>query len=149
VPRPSTKSWQPASWLPSGRSSRAPTAGRDLVTYPDVSVVCGPLERDDGTPPALLNPAVLVEVTSDSTEAYDRGDKFEHYRCVPSLEAMVFVSHREPRIDVCTRAGSGRGWTDETALAGAHVRVPPCGIELDVDGLYAGWQALHGRPGTR
>lgn len=57
-----------------------------LATYPDVSVVCGPLERDTEGRETVLNPTVLVEVLSGSTERYDRGEKFEHYQKIPSFE---------------------------------------------------------------
>ncbi|MBI2950427.1 MAG: Uma2 family endonuclease, partial [Verrucomicrobia bacterium] len=67
-----------------------------LLTYPDASVVCGPqrfFEED-----TLLNPGLIVEVLSDSTEAYDRGKKFEHYRQIASLREYLLVSQTEPRI---------------------------------------------------
>src|ERR1035438_4951192 len=51
----------------------------DLLTYPDITIICGPVERDGDDRMSAVNPAVLVEVLSDSTERYDRGAKFEHY----------------------------------------------------------------------
>jgi Uma2 family endonuclease len=60
-----------------------------LATYPDVSVVCGPIERDPDDPNAITNPSVLVEVLSASTEGYDRGAKFAHFRELPSLRDYV------------------------------------------------------------
>src|SRR5687768_4159928 len=53
-----------------------------LYTYPDVSVICGPLELTSGPLDTVTNPTVLVEVLSPSTEAYDRGKKFQHYRAI-------------------------------------------------------------------
>src|SRR5438045_438783 len=57
-----------------------------LFTYPDLSVICGPLQFAEGTDDTIVNPVLLVEVLSDSTEAYDRGKKFEHYRHIDTLK---------------------------------------------------------------
>lgn len=75
-----------------------------LATYPDVSVVFGRSLRDSEKTTSITNPRVVVEVTSDATEDYDRGQKVEHYQHIPSLEAIVVVSHREPRIELWSRA---------------------------------------------
>lgn len=75
------------------------------ATFPDGSVICGDLEQHGPSPTATaVNPVVLVEVTSDSSEEYDTGMKFEHYRTIPSLREYVVVSHRERRIVVHRRA---------------------------------------------
>jgi len=67
-----------------------------LATFPDGTVICGPLEQHGPSPKATaLNPAVLLEVTSDSSEEYDNGEKLTHYRTIPSLRDYVIVSHRE------------------------------------------------------
>src|SRR5258708_33484866 len=71
-----------------------------LETYPDATVVCGHADLDPDDPHAGLNPVVVVEVTSPSTEAYDRGDKVEHYKRIGSLREVVLVSHRERLVDV-------------------------------------------------
>ena len=86
---------------------RVPATGLD--TYPDASVACGRPERDVEDSNALTNPLVLVEVTSPSTEAYDRGEKLEHYKRIPSLQAVLIVAHAETRVDVWRR-GSGEEW---------------------------------------
>jgi len=65
-----------------------------LATYPDASVICGPTERDLEKKTNVTNPCVLVEVTSDGTEDYDRGEKLEHYKQIPALRAVVLISHR-------------------------------------------------------
>lgn len=96
-----------------------------LATYPDASVVCGPAVRDPEKKTNVTNPRVLVEVTSDSTEDYDRGEKLTHYQQIPSLDAVVIVSHRTPRIEV----GSGlpvqsRGKGPRLALATKQPYLP-------------------------
>ena len=62
---------------------RVKVVATGVATYPDVTVVCGSVETDAEDPRAVTNPTVVVEVLSDSAEAYDRGDKFEHYRQIP------------------------------------------------------------------
>jgi Uma2 family endonuclease len=70
----------------------------DLTTYPDVSVVCGKVQRAADDPLAITNPGVIVEVTSPSTKEYDRGEKLDRYRSIPSLQAVLILSHRGPTI---------------------------------------------------
>lgn len=66
-----------------------------LYTYPDVIAVCGEPEFEDDEQDTLLNPTVLFEVLSDSTEAYDRGAKFGHYRALGSLREYVLISQHK------------------------------------------------------
>jgi Uma2 family endonuclease len=70
-----------------------------LLTYPDVVVVCGELEYFADQRDTITNPRLIVEVLSRSTERYDRGEKFAHYRGIPSLVEYVLVSYREPRVE--------------------------------------------------
>ncbi|MEP7119561.1 MAG: Uma2 family endonuclease [Byssovorax sp.] len=107
-----------------------------LATYPDLSVVCGKLERDPGDANTLVNPILLVEVLSDSTEAYDRGEKFAHYRRIPSLREYVIVSQHEPRIEVFRRGDDGI-WSLHEAGATERVKLTSIGCELAVDEVYA------------
>ncbi len=71
-----------------------PATGRYL--YPDGSIACGRPQFKDEARDTLLNPRVIVEVLSDSTEAYDRGDKFASYRTVTSFEEYVIASQKQP-----------------------------------------------------
>jgi Uma2 family endonuclease len=107
-----------------------------LATYPDASVVCGPTERDPDKKTNVINPRVVVEVTSDGTEDYDRGEKLEHYKQVPSLEAVVIVSHREPRLEVWSRQAGATTWTQAIAGAGDSVTVTALGWTLHVDAIW-------------
>jgi Uma2 family endonuclease len=111
---------------------RMPTG---LATYPDVTVVCGPRERDPEDHQAVTNPTLIVEVLSRSTEAYDRGDKFEHYKSLPSLRQYVLVSHRERSIEVWTR-GADESWTNVLAREGDIVQLASVHATLDVSELY-------------
>lgn len=108
-----------------------------LATYPDVTVVCGELERDPESHPTVVNPTVVIEVLSDGTESYDRTEKLEHYRQISSLAACVLVSHREPLIELWERDSRG-DWTRCEARAGACLRLQAIGCTLDVSALYAG-----------
>jgi Uma2 family endonuclease len=107
-----------------------------LSTYPDASVVCGPTERDPGDRNAMANPAVLVEVLSDGTEAYDRGEKFEHYRQIPSLRDFVLVSQYRPHVEVYSRDQGGR-WVLTTANTGERFSLTAMEGAIEVDRVYA------------
>jgi Uma2 family endonuclease len=106
-----------------------------LTTYPDASVVCGNLETDPDDPNAVVNPIVLVEVLSESTEAYDRGSKAAHYRRIPSLREYVLVAQDEARIEVYRRAEHGR-WELLEARAGERIELASLGVALDVGAVY-------------
>lgn len=107
-----------------------------LATYPDVTVVCGALERDPESPSTLVNPRLVVEVLSDGTEAYDRGEKLDQYRSIPPLTAVVLVSHREPSIEVWERAPDG-AWHSRAARGGGTAEVHALPVRLVVDEIYA------------
>lgn len=79
------------------------------ATYPDVSMVCGPLELDaaDRYQKTITNPTLLVEVLSPSTEDVDRISKRRDYQIIPSLREYVLVSQHEPRVEVYRRQSSG------------------------------------------
>jgi len=114
---------------------RVRVLGTGLITYPDITVVCGASERDPNDPNALTNPKLIVEVLSPSTEEYDRGDKFEHYKRIPALQQYVLVSHRERRIEVWTRTADD-GWTEAVADAGGRAVLDSIGATLVVDEVY-------------
>ena len=79
-----------------------------LYTYPDVVVVCGERRFLDDRRDTLLNPSLLIEVLSPSTEAYDRGRKFEHYRSIESLGEYLLVASDRVHADLYTRQPDGR-----------------------------------------
>lgn len=108
----------------------------NLSTYPDVSVVCGEVQRSKLDANAVTNPTVVVEVTSRSTEEYDRGDKLSHYQLLPALRAVLLVSHRTRAITVVER--SATGWDEREVLAGETVTLREPSVSLRVDDVYAG-----------
>jgi Uma2 family endonuclease len=106
-----------------------------LATYPDVTIVRGNLERDPEDGNGIVNPTVLVEVASSSTEHYDRGEKAAHYRRIPSLREYVFVSHRERHVERWWRDERGE-WRSEAGGRGARLSLAAIGAVLDVDAIY-------------
>jgi Uma2 family endonuclease len=107
-----------------------------LVTYPDVTVVCGAYQSDPEDRNTIVNPRVLVEVTSESTEEYDRGSKLESYQRIESLAAVVLVSHRERLIEVYERTSNG-SFERREARSGAKAGIASLGCTLPVDEIYA------------
>lgn len=76
-----------------------------LYTYPDVSALCGEAQFDDGHVDTLLNPSVIIEVLSESTERYDRGKKFGLYRKLQTLREYILVAQDVPHIEQYVRQG--------------------------------------------
>jgi Uma2 family endonuclease len=110
-----------------------PQSGR--YVYADASVVCGRPEFKDETHDTLLNPNVIVEVLSPSTEAYDRGDKFAQYQALPSVMHYVLASQDKPRIEVFTRQDDG-SWNLRNYGPGDRVALPAIECTIDVDQVY-------------
>jgi len=108
-----------------------------LNTYPDLSIICGSLQFAEGTNDTVVNPSVLVEVISDSTEAYDRGRKFVHYRQIPSLKEYLMVSQKEPRIEKFARQADGQWILSEANGLDAALEVPSLGIALALSEVFA------------
>jgi Uma2 family endonuclease len=79
-----------------------------LYTYPDVVVVCGEPQFEDDRLDTLLNPTLIVEVLSKSTEIYDRGTKFSFYRTIETLDEYLLVAQNEYRVEHYVRQAEGR-----------------------------------------
>jgi Uma2 family endonuclease len=112
---------------------RIPASG--LSTYPDAAVVCGRTERAAEDPLAVVNPVLLVEVTSDSTEDYDRGEKLRHYQQIPALREVMIVFHRRPRVTVHRRDPDG-SWRVTEAASGETVELASVAAGIAVDDVY-------------
>lgn len=124
---------KPCETYPSDMRVKVPAAG--LYTYPDASVVCGKPEFEDANFDTLLNPLVLVEVLSDSSERYDRGKKFEQYRSIPSLTDYVLVSQDHVLVEHFRR-GEGGTWVLSEVRAGGRVELLGPACALDIDEIY-------------
>ncbi len=105
--------------------------------YADALILCDKPLFHDGRMDTLLNPKLVVEVLSDSTEAYDRGDKFAGYRTIPSLRTYVLASQKEPRIEVFSRQADG-SWVLRAYGPGERAVLTDIDVLLDVDAVYAG-----------
>ena len=101
-----------------------------LYTYPDVIVVCGEQEYDTRDRDKLVNPTVLFEVLSPSTEKYDRDAEFRQYKHIASLKEYILVKQDEPLVDQFVRQPNGKwqlttltGLDDELVLESVPARV--------------------------
>jgi Uma2 family endonuclease len=105
-----------------------------LATYPDLSVVCGSLETAEEDKDAIVNPVLLAEVLSPSTEAWDRGGKAAHYRRIPALREILLVTP-EGRLEVQRRSDRGV-WELVEARVGERLELMSLGVVLDVAELF-------------
>jgi Uma2 family endonuclease len=111
---------------------------RDRYVYPDVTIVCGPPEFDveDTKRATIVNPSVVVEVLSLSTETYDRGPKFEAYRTLASLKEYVLISQWEPLVETFSRHPNGL-WSISTFKGmDAVVDLPSLSIKIPLSEIY-------------
>ena len=107
-----------------------------LYTYPDVVVVCGEPRFEDPHVDTLLNPTVIIEVLSDSTAAYDRGEKFAHYRALPSLSDYLLIAQDQPRIEHYQRQPDGRWLYSATDGLDTQVEISTIGCVLRLAEVY-------------
>lgn len=102
--------------------------------YPDVSALCGEPAFSDDVQDELLNPSVIFEILSDSTEAYDRGEKFTRYSSSPTLQEYILIDPRRVRIETFTRENDG--WKLRRFGRNDTVPIKSVGIELSVADVY-------------
>lgn len=107
----------------------------DEYSYADATVVCGLPRFEDNHRDTLLNPTALFEVLSDSTEGYDRGEKFARYRTIPSLREYVLVAQKKVQVEHFHRQDDG-GWLLRVLGPGDHLALPSLGCEIAVDEIY-------------
>lgn len=106
-----------------------------LYTYPDASVVCGPSKSVGDANDIIVNPVLLAEVLSDSTEAYDRGRKAEQYRQIPSLREYLLISQKERHVELMVRQNNQ--WIlHEASGANGSIELPVLGITLSLSEIY-------------
>ena len=108
----------------------------DLSTYPDIVVICGSLETSESDADAAINPLLIVEVLSDSTEGYDRGEKFAHYRRIPSLREYLLVSQQSQRLESHFENETGE-WVLREAGPGEVLELRALeGVRIETDLVY-------------
>jgi Uma2 family endonuclease len=123
-----------------GSDVRVRVSPNGLYTYPDISAVCGEPAVSDEHADTLLNPKLIVEVLSKSTEAHDRGFKFAQYRMIDSFEEYVLVSQAEPHVERFRRQAGGQWVFSDTVgldavvtLESLECQIPMAEIYLNVD----------------
>jgi Uma2 family endonuclease len=107
-----------------------------LRTYPDVVVVCGEPQFEDENGDTLLNPTLLVEVLSRTTEAYDRGEKFAHYRLLESLVEYVLIAQNRCQVERLTRQPDGQWLLSEARDLGGSIALTSIGSQLALAEVY-------------
>ena len=123
--------------IPFNSDLRIKIEATGLLTYPDISVICGAPRFAEDTADTAVNPSVLVEVLSESTEAYDRGKKFEHYSQIPTLREYLLVSQTEPRIEQFLRQADERWlWTAANGTD-SKLEIPSLGISITLSEVFA------------
>jgi Uma2 family endonuclease len=113
---------------------RVRIAASGLSTHADGAVVCGRSLRAPDDRLAVINPVLLVEVTSTSTEDYDRGEKLRQYKLLASLREVLIVSHRGPHLTLHRR--EGETWTVIEAAAGETLELAAVPVRIAVDDVY-------------
>jgi Uma2 family endonuclease len=116
---------------------RIGVAQSSLYTYPDVSVVCGHEQFADEHEDTLMNPLVIIEVLSPSTETYDRGKKFRHYRAILSLREYILIAQDEYRIERYTRQTDTQWLLGEAIGLEAQIELSAIQCSLALSEVYA------------
>lgn len=115
---------------------RVKISATGLYTYPDVTVVCGEPQFEDHHGDVLLNPTVLFEVLSESTEAYDRGTKSSQYRQLPSLQELVLVAQDRYSVERLTRQPDGGWLLTEWTSAADVMSLESIGVRVALAEIY-------------
>jgi Uma2 family endonuclease len=126
---------RPSLVLPSDQ--RVHVRATKMRAYPDVVVVCGPPEIDAKDGMSVLNPLVLFEVLSESTEAYDRGAKFAHYQRLLTLQEYVLVSVEERRVEHYRRLEGGQWLLTVWASMDGALKLPALDAEVPLTEIFA------------
>ena len=125
---------RPGKVYPSALRVRIPTT--DRYTYPDVVAITGKPELEEDELDVLLNPAIIIEVLSDSTANYDRGEKFQQYRTIESLQEYLMISQDSHRIEHYVRQPNGQWLFSEATNMGETIHLPTIGCELPLTEVY-------------
>ena len=115
---------------------RLKVSATGLYTYPDVMVVCGEVQFDDDEDDTVLNPVLIVEVLSKSTERRVRGAKFEHYSELDSLREYLLVAQNRPRLELFTKQSAGRWLLAEFESLDEVVKLTSINCELTLKDVY-------------
>lgn len=125
----------PCNVYPSDMRVKVSPIGK--YTYPDVSVACEEEQFDDEEKDTLLNPVVIIEVLSESTEASGRGRKFDHYQYIESLTEYLLVSQDPYRVEQYVRQGAREWKYSDHRAAESVLKISVIGCELALKDVYA------------
>ena len=115
---------------------RVAISAQGPFVYPDAAIYCGEPRLADNYHDTLLNPTIVFEVLSKSSEAYDRGNKFAHYRRIDSLREYVLISHTEPRVEIFAKGPDGK-WTLTACLGeAATFELTSIDVEIALADIY-------------
>ena len=122
---------------------RIAVEGGTRYLHADAVIVCGSARYDERIPTAVINPVVVFEVLSPSSEGYHRGQKFEFYGALASLREYVIVEQERRRVEVRAREDEGATWryTIYTDID-ESVALPSLGLSLPMAGVYRNWEGL-------
>lgn len=115
---------------------RVRVSATGLYTYPDVVALCGEASFDDEQQDTLLNPIIIIEVLSKSTEGYDRGEKFAHYRRLESLREYVLISQDESRVEHYMRQSDNQWLMSEVTQLQQSLNLPSIHCSLRITDVY-------------
>jgi Uma2 family endonuclease len=107
-----------------------------LHTYPDVTIVCGKPQFIDRPHQTVINPIVIIEVLSPSTERYDRGMKFQNYRTIPTLQDYLLISQDDHRIEHYTRQENGEWLLREAIGLAAQITIQSIDCIITLEDVY-------------
>ncbi len=121
------------------RGTARPKKSKDFITYPDASIICGPLEYYRGDRYTIANPQVLFEVLSPSTRNYETGFKLEQYQKIPALKAYIMIDSQQVWVRSCLRIGEQNRWVLEEPLENLTdtLRLEVLQIDIPLSLLYA------------
>ena len=123
---------KPCTVFPSDMRVRVNSSG--LYTYPDISIVCEKPIYLDSKKDTLLNPSLILEILSESTEAYDRGQKFELYRTIPELKEYVLISTKYKKIESFIR--NTNSWILHESRESVPFRFLSLDVEISLEDVY-------------
>jgi Uma2 family endonuclease len=132
---------RPCDILANDMRVKVPATG--LYTYPDISILCEEPQFEDSEVDTLLNPTVIIEVLSPSTEAYDRGKKFQHYRTIPSFQEYLLISQDNVRVEHYRRQGNDKWEMADAHTLDATITLPSVNCTLRLSDIYEKAQFNH------
>jgi Uma2 family endonuclease len=115
---------------------RVKISATGLYTYPDVVALCGEASFDDEQQDTLLNPNVIIEVLSKSTEGYDRGEKFAHYRKIESIKEYVLISQDKTRVEHYVRQTDNQWLMSEVSQLQERHDLPSINCTIILSDVY-------------